>query len=806
MNEQQIVDLSNLTLQDFLTLDTYDKIINVRNPISARAEPLISKAQFFKKENGLYVPPQTKGLRIIQSGMPKWREEEKEYIQFEDLVDEINNSQSSYVLFIEGYAGCGKSTLVQAIFSQQVWNDPDSDYSLYNYNIEEQNNAVVFNEKGEKIASSSILNAIKKCFTIQFCKHANEILDDFKKLIKKCKDFAAFKSAYFLINSTGFERVMRCIKRRDEEAANRVLYNLLSTTNDFNCILAIDYIMRLVFYKHGIIKGLYICYDNLDAIEDAADLSDFDNKLVDFRDRIDFFINHYYDDFYSFFNQSIPHFVIIATYRKITAELADLNQYSEVRADRPGMMRHYNIKRIDATSTFSYKQIVERRATYFTQYFHRYFVEMSSLPQAIKDAVDNELSKLQEWNDLNMSLEIMKDRYSVLWNRNYRTCSLIAQILFSNPEYKFSKYIECINHVTNDGYDDNTDGRGNSVLSAYKGKSAILLSSVCRVFNSNKIWDNLLKLTTLHLDDPDSYNPSCFDVSLSRLIITFIYNRGFATLEVLYDVFCSKGLFSVEELCNCLAKMVARDKAGIWRRLIFYHNECILSNEVANISDILRKECQRWKSGINLEHNYSFQLCDSGSAYVERLMSEFEFYSNRLSNDNLPIYMYRDNKQAMQRIMHNVFCAVSNCCQNMIAFMGEYIKRYEISQELYLQKDFHPKTKSGSIQLHTERIVFSHITYLNNARLYFINRDITSNMKERREYNILFVDQIKEYLELYRTHILNISNDREQVFIQLKEIVDRIEAEEKKEKPNYRILFKSISLSPKHNKRTKAAK
>ena len=119
-------------------------------------------------------------------------------------------------------------------------------------------------------------------------------------------------------------------------------------------------------------------------------------------------------------------------------------------------------------------------------------------------------------------------------------------------------------------------------------------------------------------------------------------------------------------------------------------------------------------------HNFEFLLCDSGKSYVERLMQEFEFFSNRLSNSNPPLYLC-DIKD-MELIINNVRNAVEICCNNMLKFKDKYIESYGISQEEYMSLNIHPITNyNKSPQLHTERVIFSHISYLNNVRLFFIN-------------------------------------------------------------------------------------
>ena len=786
MDEKEVKTYSELTLSDLLTVDVYDKVIDIKKSEGTMPVPLILKDQFFKTD-GLYVEPQEKGLRVIS-----WNRKEKndEYVNLGDLLNSIDNEHRSVVLLIEGYAGCGKSTLVQFILSQKIG---DVSFSLYNYNIEEQNNAIVYDEKHERVANSSIFNAIKKCFIRSFYENYDKkVCEYFKDLIDLCRNRPEFDAVYYLINSNEFDDAVDSIERRDRKAADKVLYSLLMKTNDANCIFAIDYFFRIALWKLRKIKHLYICYDNLDAIEDASDLKDFDDKLISFVNRMDYFVQTNGN----FFDNILPHFVIMATYRKITTILAELDKesYNEVRIDIPRRRKVDYVKRIDATSAFSYKKIVEKRKSYFVHYF-----ETSRLDQETDKAINKQLKKLKEWDELNSSLEIMQDNYSVLWNRNYRTCSFIADLLFSDPDYDFERYIDFIKKLPSvDGYNAEEYNNGDNILCTYFGKSAILLNSVCRVFKTEGIWDDLLKLTELHPHKINSYKPYYRDVSLSRLVLTYIYNKKVAKLEELYSTFCKQYIFSIDELCDCLSKMVARESAGVWRRPIYYCGEAIISCNANEISVALNNECRRLERGLRLEHRYSFQLCDSGVSYVERMMSEFEFYSSRLRNKNqkvnLPLYMYKSIPE-LRRIMHDVFCSVRNCCKNMIAFKNEYTRRYRMTLKEYLKLDIHPKTFKGSRQLHTERIVFSHIAYLNQTRLYFIDSNITPSIKRRKQYNALFVEQIKDYLDMYDSLISKISKDRRQVYVLLYGIVKEILGEQEKEIPNEEILFKSISLN-----------
>ena len=459
--------------------------------------------------------------------------------------------------------------------------------------------------------------------------------------------------------------------------------------------------------------------------------------------------------------------------------------YREVKLDKAAEAGdNAFVYHIDATSIFSYSKIVAKREAFFVQYLK----SASNISEQARHKLINELSS---WNALNQSLAIMNNRYAGLWNKNYRTCSHIANKLYSESSYDFASHVNFIeNRKTPDGYDTSNDDEGNPVLCTYYGGSAILLSSVCKVFNNNYIWTDLLQLAPLNPQTPSYKN-----VSLSRLILTYIYNSDKpVSLSDLFSTFCKGGLFSKVDLCCILAKMLARNLDGVWRRPIYYSNDCILSENAFDIEQILLDECEKLVQTGNVSHDYQFILCDSGKAYVERLMQEFEFFSNRLSNDNKSLYLYKDISD-IEPIIKDVYNAVSLCCESMLKFREKYIALNGISEAEYLALPIHPTTSStGSLQLHTERTIFSHIAYLNNVRRYFLDIDVTSSLEIRKEYNKIFVKYIEKYLKLYCEKIRPICAKRTYVAKKLAEKVDNIQRAIRNDSNDPKILFQSISL------------
>lgn len=779
------VELENITLEDLLTVDTHGERIHIQDRSAASPYELVSDRQTFFKADGLFADVENNGVSIVKI-------HEKIHVNLDTFLEELDHNRGSSVVLLEGFAGCGKSTLVQYILSKQL-KTYNYDYSFYNYDLEAQNDLLTRDKSGNIIRKSSIYEAIKKSFFEQFIKAISKkrsVVSDFATLLKMCKDFQPFNSLYYdFYNTDTFDEICSYIDNGIDNQQEIVIRNLSKQSGEISssaCLLALDYILRLAMYKNRQVEKLYICYDNLDAIENAEDLKNFDDNLADFRVLIDSFIIFLQEEEF-FCGLPTPHFVIIATYRKITAIMANIAEtaYKEVKLDKSTESDSNKfVYHIDATSIFSYSKIVAKREAFF----ERYFKNASNISEQSKQKL---LDALSSWNVMNQKLAIMNDRYACLWNKNYRTCSHIANILYSESSYDFANYVNFIeNGKTSDGYDASNDDEGNPVLCTYYGGSAILLSSVCKVFNNNYIWSDLLHLTPLNPQTPSYKN-----VSLSRLILTYMYTSNKpVSLSELFSTFCKAELFSENELCHILAKMLARNLDGVWRRPIYYSNDCILSENAFDIEQILLDECKKIVKTESLSHDYKFILCDSGKAYVERLMQEFEFFSNRLSNNNKALYLYKDVTE-IEFIINDVYNAVSYCCENMLKFREKYIALNGISDVEYLALPIHPTTSSTrSPQLHTERTIFSHIAYLNNVRRYFLDKEVTPNMETRKEYNRMFVNYIDRYLKLYSEKILPICSKRIFVAKKLARKVDSIQRAISKGSNDLKILFQSISL------------
>lgn len=745
---------AKVTLEDLLRVDSFGQQIEIHYPIANVNRPLIQdNREFFTQ---IYSEILDNEIEIYDGDKADRRK-----IKVDTwLENEISTTDNSLVVFIEGYAGCGKTTFVQYLLSHQL-KTYEYDYNYYNYDI----GAYYDNRNAHRIAA-----AIRESFTQQLMECLQ--IDNQFSIVNRFTELASQYHIRYLdtnmkiynefVNTTAFKEAVSCLRKdnRDEDSFRRVMYALLK---DFNCeeILSLDYVLRLAKYIEAHTHDnnlLYVCYDNMDSIENFDDLNKFDNTLVALRKNIDEYIDKSIDNYNS---MPIPRFIIMATYRKITAAKVELAFYSE-RVDDYAEYNQY-IQYVDASHTYSYYSIIGKRKDYFSNYIERRKLDRKDLLDKL--SVANELTRM----------EFVRNRYAGLWNNNYRTCSTILHKIFMS--YPHQARI-CIDFVEKriDGYDENGV--------AYFGASAIFLSLVCKIFNTGGLWgEGHLKLIPLSIDKENKTISEL--TSLSRLILTYISNsadcngkrKPVSTLRIFEEF---GDIFSPDDICEALANMLARDKTDTWRRPIYYHRNAISDNE--SIESALKKQWNIYASekSVMMPTYTELLICDCGSSYIERVMSEFEFFSNRLSNDNDSLYLLRDISD-VEKILQNVHKAVEICCKDMTKFCHVYMEKKGLkNSEEYVELPIHPKTRSGKPQLHTERIIFSHIAYLDHCRRYHLSQAKVLN--EKKEVHKVFVKYILEYLRLYSEYIEPISTGRKKIVEDLQIIIKDIKDGEDEEK------------------------
>lgn len=346
-----------ISLEDILRVDSYGQQIYIYDSVTETRYKLIrDNREFFTQ---IYADTSNNIIDIVDGSQINHHK-----ILLEDWISEdIGKTENSLVIFIEGYAGCGKSTFVQYLLSKQLKNY-NYEYEYYNYDI---------GANSDKGKSDRIVAAIREGFIWQLIKCLSQnkkyVIDKFKELISQ-KEIKYLDSEFGIynefINVDTFDQAISYYKRnKDEDKFRSSLHKQLK---GFSCtqILALDYVFRLSYYitsdKHDN-SLLYVCYDNMDSIENSRELKKFANILVSMRKNIDEYINETYKNYHG---MMMPHFVIITTYRKITAAKIE----SSIHCERIDDYSEYNqyIQYVDASHFYSYYDIIEKREEYFSKY------------------------------------------------------------------------------------------------------------------------------------------------------------------------------------------------------------------------------------------------------------------------------------------------------------------------------------------------------------------------------------------------------------------------------------------------------
>lgn len=729
-----------ITIKELLKADPFGEEMLIQYPNKRKPQPIMSKKIFFDK---IYADVEDNQIKVTDGAQKKERQ-----INLDKWMENLNQTSNSRVVFIEGYAGCGKSVFVQYLLKEQL-KTLDYKYNYYNYDI-----GSYYDNRG----ASRIKDAIRECFLQQLSdcivKGNIQIIKKFEELLgqKEIKYIDNGSNIFYQFSGTNaFRDAVRHLRKdRDEENFRIVLHEQI---RDFRCeqILALDYVYRIARYI--ILKDsriLYVCYDNMDSIENFEELSIFDNTLISMRHNIDCYINKTLENFEQI---SIPRFVILATYRKITAARVELATHSERHEDFSEDNRF--VQYLDACHLYNYQTLIHKRKEYFVEFFR-----------------NERVDKMRIFSKLDMSVRLsdvtfVQKRYAGLWNNNYRTCSDILYEILQDHE---SEIEECLYVL-----DKKSDGYSIK-QSAYFGASSIFLRIVCEIFQEKGLWDenhlNLIPLKEAGNDAPISKL-----TSLSRLILTYISNvkdeKGQPKPVSAKDLFKEfEGLYPPKEICVCLANMLTRDKTGTWRRPIYYHRYAI--NDDQQIIEHLNEQCIAFENGDMTCKYTEFLLCECGYAYINRMVSEFEFFSVR-KNNKKSLYLTKD-LQEMKEMIKKVYNAVECCCKNMVVFREHYMKEKNMNNiKDYIKLHIHPKTNKDNPQMHTERIIFSHIAYLNDCRLYLIKQ--RRIYKEKEEINELFIDFIIKYLGLYDKYIKYLNADRNSVAKVLSEKADKAKTE-----------------------------
>lgn len=247
----------------------------------------------------------------------------------------------------------------------------------------------------------------------------------------------------------------------------------------------------------------------------------------------------------------------------------------------------------------------------------------------------------------------------------------------------------------------------------------------------------------------DLRNPGSMSSSLPRLVLTYLSNcSDISCVDEGRSVQLSELLQAFDdsdpkEILDCIWEMYELIDAPEWGHLITF------SKTVQAKKERLYKELDAVMKGNNDDFS-EFRITVAGKLYLSDICTHFEFFACRICRVGLcnqPLFSSKswdkneDGKFNFQITMSNVFEQVKLCCARLnknLEGVGRKCEKFD--------SEFNYRNDNGVCQYHSERIIFSHIQYIETYRHYLLVKKPIENIEDASLY---IIGKISEYVKLF---------------------------------------------------------
>lgn len=259
----------------------------------------------------------------------------------------------------------------------------------------------------------------------------------------------------------------------------------------------------------------------------------------------------------------------------------------------------------------------------------------------------------------------------------------------------------------------------------------------------------------------DFQNRKSNDVSIARMILSYLSTmtdtlcdnpRRCVSVKKIIDNF--DGIFTSNEIIRSLLNMYSL-KDSIWTHLVSFGR--YESSE--SIKEMLDKDDY---SALDLNKTTVHYSC-AGKIYLEVMTSHFEFFSTRIKGSQYPaLFCYSNYKNGSKKfldIIESVIHEVELCCNSLSTHnekvcnskgktnipmdIEEYLKSPFVASIKKINRVDKKRTQIRK-QFHEDRIINSHIGYIDRFRMYIIN-----NGKRFSQDSIAINESLCNVLERY---------------------------------------------------------
>ncbi len=516
----------------------------------------------------------------------------------------------------------------------------------------------------------------------------------------------------------------------------------------FNQILSLIVLWHLskIVWDGKEFRPMVFCLDNLDVLVNQEIIERFFKEYFRFIRNIDGIINRLDNSYIR--NNGI-------TYNSICSFILVCRQHTWARVKQHyphnNSTTHLSTLPLNITDAFDKSAILSHRNSYINRN-QEFFGEFAA-------NVSNVCSLL---NDMDPTAAPHRQNIYDLFNNDYRQCTITFEDLLNENPHLLEEYMS-------------VKGRISTVNQGLRG---IIYRALFEKFRRENL------LSAIGVLDVNKDYPL---VSNARLLLNYLnyatygQNRCVPFSRIVADF---EGIISKDDIDLSLIAMFDLGFDSSW-------NELVAFNE---INTEIIETCE----------NSELMITTAGHEYLSLVATHFEFFNIRVSSrrhceaalfspKSIELYpqtgrYYECNsktfvcKYNFEEIISNVIKTVEHCCKNMTGFFHKFMAE-KYSKEQYLNS---PYVYGDSNVLHGERIIHTHIRYIDNYRLYLLNHFTTIPPKEINEILVRFIEEYIRIGECYPDVLTGRSTNH--LFPAFKKIIQEIKDSD------YEIIDRAINV------------
>ena len=276
-----------------------------------------------------------------------------------------------------------------------------------------------------------------------------------------------------------------------------------------------------------------------------------------------------------------------------------------------------------------------------------------------------------------------------------------------------------------------------------RGSHGIVLHLLLSHFRDKTYFDDNLMLYNFKRSSENQN----YKYSATRLLLSYLSNcREPVSMYQVFSYFDK--VINPEDIANIFYQ-IYQLRFSDWRHLITFtdvppDDYKWIGKQTNLYGDVLKQSDEQYAK---------VQITEAGKMYLKTIVPHFEFFSVRIEN-KLPLSCSRifDTNMPVQKyisIIDRVFNSVKECNKRILETVNEICKTKNWTYKDYINSKFmYTNPSSGKKQFHGERVIFSHIGYINAFRKYVISCDEIP-IETRATHNKVIAETIKKYLNLY---------------------------------------------------------